>query len=449
MTRLLALALIGASIALPAQAADLWTVYQAAVENDPLIREALANRNAQREAMPQARALLLPDIGLQGSKSDSTTDGTQIGLTDTGEVELVDFSSESEGTNFSLGLSQTIFRWDRWVNLRQAGDRVARAEIDYEAARQQLIVRVAERYFEVLATQDNLAFAEANKEAISRQLDQARRRFEVGLIAITDVQEAQAGFDLAVADEIAARQQLASARAQLRELTGEHFADLASPGSDLPLIRPEPANEEAWVERALADNLALNAQRLTTDIARKEVSRQRSGHLPTLDLNANRSRNESTGATPFDTSDTESTSVSLQFNLPIFSGGATRSFVRQAAYQHEAAKAVLEREARATERTARDAFLGVQSDISRVSALRQALESNQTALQATEAGFEVGTRTTVDVLNARSTAFRARNDLARSRYDYLLNTLRLQQAIGALSEADVQRINAMLGGDAG
>ncbi len=444
MIRFIGLALAGAAIALPAHSADLWDVYQAALDNDPMIREALANRNAQREARPQARAQLLPNIGLSGSKSDSTTDGTQIGLGAGGEVELVDFSSESESTRYSLGLTQTIFRWDRWVNLRQAGDRVARAEIDFEAARQQLIVRVAERYFDVLAAQDNLAFAESNNEAISRQLDQATRRFEVGLIAITDVQEAQAGFDLAVADEINARRQLASARERLREVTGTHFTDLAGPGAELPLIRPEPANEDAWVQRALQDNLTLNAQRLTAEIADKEVSRQRAGHLPTIDLNASRSRNESTGATPFDTSDTDSTSVSLQFNMPIFSGGGTRSLVRQAAYQHEAAKAVLEREARATERTARDAFLGVQSEISRVSALRQALQSNNTALQATEAGFEVGTRTTVDVLNARSTAFRARNDLARSRYDYLLNTLRLQQAIGALSEADVQQINGML-----
>src|SRR5690606_16625430 len=159
--------------------------------------------------------------------------------------------------------------------------------------------------------------AEADKEAISRQLDQARRRFEVGLIAITDVQEAQAGFDLAVADEIAARRQLASARAQLRALTGQDFTGLAGPRDELPLIRPEPANEDAWVQRALSDNLALNAQRLTTDIARKEVSRQRAGHLPTLDFSARRARNESTGATPFDTSDTESTSMSLNLNFPL------------------------------------------------------------------------------------------------------------------------------------
>ena len=443
MTRILALTL-GTALALPAQAADLWDVYQAALANDPLIREAAANRDAQQEARPQARAGLLPSIGLSGSRSDSTTDGTQIGLNDAGEVTLVDFSSESESTNYSVGLQQTVFRWDRWVALRQAGDRVARAEIDFEAARQDLILRVAERYFNVLAAQDNLAFAEANREAIARQLDQATRRFEVGLIAITDVQEAQAGHDLAIADEIAARRQLASAREQLRELTGQNFTDLAGPESELPLVMPEPANEDAWVQRALQDNLALNAQRLTTEIADKEVSRQRAGHLPTLDFSARKGRNESTGATPFDTSDTDSTSMTLSLNFPLFEGGMTRSLVRQAAYNHEAAKAVLERQARATERTARDAFLGLQSEISRVRALRKALESNETALQATEAGFEVGTRTTVDVLNARSTAFRARNDLARSRYDYLLNMLRLQQAVGALGERDVQQINGML-----
>lgn len=442
--RIIAAGLIGLAFSWPAQAEDLWTVYQAALDNDPLVREALANRNSGREARPQAWAGLLPTIGLSASESDSTVDGTQVGLQPDGSVGLIDFSSESESTRYSLSLNQPVFRWDRWVALRQAGDRVAQAEINYEAARQELIVRASEGYFNLLAAQDNLAFAEANKEAISRQLDQARRRFEVGLIAITDVQEAQAAYDTAIADEIAARRQVATAREQLREVTGQYYRELAGPQSDLELVAPQPADQDAWVERALRDNLVLNAQRLATDIAGKEVSRQRAGHFPTLDLSASRGKTESTGATPFDTSDTESDNVVLQLNVPLFAGGAVRSRVRQAAADHEASKQVLERQARATERSTRDAYLGVQSDISRVSALRQALESNETALKATEAGFEVGTRTTVDVLNARSNAFRARNDLARSRYDYMLNTLRLKQAAGALSEDDVRQINGML-----
>ncbi len=442
--RTFAAGLMGLAFAFPAQAEDLMQVYRAASENDPAIREALANRNAAREAKPQAIAGLLPSLNASASESERTSDGTQVGLLPGGGVGLIDFSSESETTSYSVSLSQPVFRWDRWVALRQANDRVAQAEINYEAARQALIVRVAETYFNTLAAQDNLAFAEANKEAISRQLDQARRRFEVGLIAITDVQEAQAAYDTAIADEIAARREVATTREQLREITGEYYRDLAGPSAGMQLTPPQPEDQDAWVERAIRDNLTLNAQRLATDIARKEVGRQRSGHYPTLDLSASKGKTEATGATPFDTSDTESDSISLQLSVPLFAGGAVRSRVRQAAADHEASKQVLERTARATERSTRDAYLGVQSDISRINALRQALQSNETALKATEAGFEVGTRTTVDVLNARSNAFRARNQLARSRYDYLLNTLRLKQAAGALSEDDVRNVNAML-----
>lgn len=444
MTRTLFLGLLALAVSAPAQANDLWTVYQAALDSDPAIQEALATRNSQREARPQAMAGLLPTLGLGGSRTTRTTDGTQVGLDGAGQIDLIDFSSRTESTGYTLSANQPIFRWDRWVALKQADLQVARAEINYEAARQDLIVRVAERYFGLLSALDNLAFAEANKEAIARQLDQSRRRFEVGLIAITDVQEAQAGYDLAVADEIAAGRLVASAREQLREITGQYYQFLAGPGTDLPLVPPEPADEDTWVRRALEDNLFLNAQRTTTDIIAGEISRARSGHLPTLDLTASRGRADSSGATPFDTSDTESRTVQLNLNVPLFASGATRSRVRQAAYEHEAAKSVLERAARSTERSTRDAYLGVVSDISRVQALRQALASTETALQATEAGFEVGTRTTVDVLNARSAAFRARNDLARSRYDYLLNTLRLRAAIGALSEADIRRMNDLM-----
>lgn len=442
--RSIATGLLVMAAAAPVQANDLWTVYQHALDNDPLIREAEASRNAQREQRPQARAGLLPALNFAGSRADSSADGTQIALLPDDTIGLVDFSSDTDETTLTLRLDQPIFRWDRWVALRQANASVARAEINYEAARQDLIVRVAERYFDLLAAQDNLAFAGANKEAIERQLDQARRRFEVGLIAITDVQEAQAGFDTAVADEIAARRRVASAREALREITGEYYRELAGPKAELPLVVPEPRDEDAWVERAIADNLALNAQRLTTEISRDEVRRQRAGHLPTVDFEAVRGSRDRSGTNPFDTSDTDFRALTLRVNVPLFAGGATSSRSRQAAHEHEAAKQALEREARFAERIARDAYLGLESDISRVQALRQASQSNETALQAVEAGFEVGTRTAVDVLNARSAAFRARNDLAQSRYEYLQNILRLKQAAGTLTEADLRHIDTLL-----
>jgi outer membrane protein len=292
-------------------------------------------------------------------------------------------------------------------------------------------------------------------EAFSRQLEQADKRFEVGLIAITDVQEARAARDQATAAVIAAKRTLATRREFLRELTGETFGDLAAPGEDMPLRTPQPENEEEWVKSALEQNMRLISARLQTDIAKDDVRVARSGHFPTLDIVARHSYSEDTdgeerviqGAISrpsIPDSENESDVIGLEFNVPIFSGGSTQSQVRQRVYLHRAARERSERTARETEREVRDAYLGVLSEISRVQALRQAVASSQTALQATEAGFEVGTRTTVDVLESRRNLFDAQTSYSRSRYDYIINLLRLRVATGNLSEADLQEANRWL-----
>ena len=445
-----------------AGAADLVTVYQRALQNDPQIREADANRLASRESKPQALAALLPQFEVSGSYSKIDEDSSRTQLTrsdpDDPNSELVPFpltsTSDITAKQYDLTLRQTLFRWDQWMTLRRADAEVAQAEADYQFAQQDLIQRTSVRYFDVLAAQDTLDAAQATLDAFARQLEQANKRFEVGLIAITDVQEARAAHDQAAAAVIQAKRSLATARELLRELTGESFDTLATPVDDLPLKSPEPASEEQWVNTALEQNLLVISARLATDIAKQDVRVARSGHLPSIDLVASRSDQDYTGdqvgrneggvsRAPADQTQTTD-SIGIQVTVPIYSGGATSSRVRQQVYLHRAARERLERANRETERSARDAYLGVLSEISRVQALRQALESSRTALQATEAGFEVGTRTTVDVLDARRRLFEAQTNYARSRYDYILNVLQLQFATGTLDRADLDEINSFL-----
>jgi len=441
----------------PLAAMNLLEVYEVALRSDPLLREAEANRLAALEAKPQARSALLPQIIGQGSQAqDESKGGNTFPQVNPNTLEIVQvnrsFETETDSeTQWQLQLTQTVFRWDQWITLKQADKTVAQAEADYQAAIQDLMLRVSERYFDVLAAQDTLASADAAKEAIARQLEQAEKRFEVGLSAITDVQEAQAAYDQTVADVIAAKRSLASARELLRETTGEYFEELAKPGEGLNLAKPEPSKEDDWVNTAMDQNLSLVASRIAEEIARDEVKVRRTGHYPTVDLVASRSSFENDQDTandggPFFPSDADSIGnrISLQVRVPLYSGGSTSSRVREAVYQHRAAKERLEGVARQTERQTRDAYLGVLSEISRVNALKQAQASSETALKATEAGFEVGTRTTVDVLDARRNLFRAQTEYARSRYDYILNVLRLRQAAGILTVSDMEQINTWL-----
>lgn len=442
--------LLTASLAaVNAGAADLRDVYERALTSDPLIREADANRLAARESRPQAIAALLPQLAASGRYNDEETDSSgafvEPGLPPTPEVR----DSDGNSSAWDVTLRQNIFRWQNWATLRRANAQTAQAEADYSAAQQDLILRTSEAYFNVLAAQDTLEAAVAAHDAIGRQLEQSDKRFEVGLIAVTDVQEAKAAFDSATAALIQAKRNLATAQERLRELTGETFDVLEKPGADMPLAGPNPASPEDWVQLAMQQNARLISSRLAADITREDIGFERGGHFPSLDVVVSRSHFDSeatiTGSSAGDIdSDSDDTIVSLQVTVPIFSGGATRSRVRQAQFLNIAARERLERTARETEREARDAYLGVNSEVARVQSLRQAVESAMTALQATEAGYEVGTRTSVDVLEARRRLFEAQTNYARSRYDYLLNVLRLQLAAGTLDRQGLEEINALL-----
>jgi len=445
------LALIG-----PVAAADLTEIYHRALRNDPQLREAEANHLASLEARPQALSALLPQLNATGDYTHDDLDQTSLTFLGVQGLVPLPITTKSDNKQWGIELRQTVFRWDQISTLRQADAQLAQAEVDYRAAQQDVITRTATAYFNVLAARDTLDAADASREAIAHQLEQAEKRFEVGLIAITDVEEAKAAADQATATVIAAKRTLATTREQLRELTGDDFDELARPGDDMPLVSPSPASEDQWVKAALDQNLALSSARIGADIAHENISVQRAGHLPTLDLVAKRTGQNASATTTYTDPasgvpasvpadfQTHDTQIALQLTVPIFAGGGPSSKVREAVYRHRAAREKLERTARATERETRDSYLGVISEISRVQALKQGLESSRTALAATEAGYEVGTRTAVDVLLARQRLFDAQTNYARARYDYVLNVLSLEKASGTLDESRVTRVNAWL-----
>jgi len=429
-------------------------VYEDALVNDPLLKEALANKEAISEFRPQARSLMLPQINASGSYSDSDINGkstfqqqTAIGTV----TNTTGFLQESETTQWEVSIRQTIFDFGAWMTLKKANKTVAQAEIDYLAAEQALMVRVTTAYFNVLAAQDTLESEQAARQAIEKQLDQSRKRFDVGLIAITDVQEAQAAYDQSIANEIIAKRNLATSKESLRAITDNYPSNLLKPDNSLPLIMPNPQSETEWVNTSLERNLNFLSAQLGTEIARSEVKVQRSGHYPTIGVQAQKRVSESDSfrsdsGGDFNPADTENINegVGVQVTVPIFSGGQTSSRVRQAVAQHRATKEKLERVGRETTRNARDSYLGVISGIATVKALQQSVKSSATALQATEAGYEVGTRTTVDVLDARRRLYSSQRNLAVSKYDYLKNIIQLKQAAGTLSKDDLVQINNWL-----
>src|ERR1700761_1568157 len=470
------LALILCLFASSAPAADLLAVYQRALQNDPQLREAEATRLAALEAKPQALSALLPQLSGNGTISRERDTGTQntteaVSLppcgpgapagspcapagTNSTVFESFPFSGKVDTTihHYTVDLKQSLFRWENWQALKRADSQVAQAEADYQAAQQDLMERVAQRYFDVLGAQDDVQAQEMALVSVTRQLEQAEARYQIGLIAVTDVEEARASHDSTAAAVIAAKRALASTEELLREIIGDPFDHLAVPVEPFDTANPDPVSEDRWVEMALQQNLSLVSSRLAADIARENVSIQRGGHFPSLDLVGSAGKLTNNGVDSFDdgspaggtTLDQRQRSIGIQLTFPIYSGGLVSSQVRQAVYQHRAAKERLERVARQTEHDARDAYLGVLSEISRVKALHRAVESNLTALRATESGYEAGTRTAVDVLQSRQQWVQAQTDYAHSRYDYMLDVIKLQQAAGTLSEQSLQRLNALL-----
>ncbi|HTT07736.1 MAG TPA: TolC family outer membrane protein [Gammaproteobacteria bacterium] len=424
-------------------AEDLRQVYQRAEGQDPQFQGVQATYEAVLESRPQARAqFLLPNLSINSNFSQHDQ-GISLGNQSICGNGPTDANCSFVTRGYSINLTQPVYHYDKYLQFRQTDDRIRQAQLDVDAARQDLIVRISGRYFDVLAALDNLEFAGAEKNALARQLEQAQQRFNVGLIAITDVQEAKAGYDQSVADEIAAQKQLDDARQALREFAGEIEDHLASLSDKMPLITPEPADIEQWTNTALKQNFSLASAQAATRIAEQEIEVQRAGHYPTLDVVGSHG-NTISGGGRFGDTDTVDSAIGMEMNLPIYEGGFVQSRTREAEHRHEAAVDQEEQQRRSVIRTCRDAYRGVISGISRIQALQQAVVSQQTALEATEAGFEVGTRTTVDVVTQERQLFAAKRDYARARYDYIVSTLQLKQAAGTLTPADLDTINQWL-----
>ena len=417
--------------------ADLVRIYALAEKNDPVYQQEISTHRAILESKPQAWTQLLPSLDISANTrrnaQDITTSGSSIGAD--GEI---DFNSHG----YSLNLSQPLFRRDRFIALSQADSQIKESEAKLAKSQQNLIVSVSESYFNVLRGLDNLVFAEIETKSLNRQLEQANQRFEVGLSAITDVQEAQAGYDLAVAQEIVAINAIDNAKEEIRELTGAYINDFDGLSENIALIRPDPEEIDSWTELSIKQNLDVSAANFALEIARKEIKKQSAAHLPTVDIVASHGY-DSTGGR-FGSTRTDRSSIGLELNVPLYAGGLVSSKTREAHERYNLAMHYLEKARRSAQRNTREAYLGVISGISQVNALKQAVVSSETALLATEAGFEVGTRTAVDVVASQRATSKARRDYSNAKYNYILNTLKLKQAAGTLSPNDLNIINAWL-----
>ena len=430
--------LLGGWLSSLAHADDLLDVYNLALENDPTLKQAEARNSSAKEFRDQGLARFFPVVSATASSSRNWLHTKNTLLTSRGFFPV---NQEYWASSFNVNLIQPLFHWDYWVQLDQSDNQIAQAEASYNAELQNLLVRTAEAYFNILAAQDNLAFTRAEKEAISQQLEQAKARFETGIVPITDVNEAQAAFDQTTANELEAENLLDNQKEVLREIIGIRETALSSLRENLPLKKPEPDNINSWAETADTANYNIIAAFNRMQISYKNIDIQKTGHLPQLDIIAEY------GATD-DRSQFgvrgDNQSIGLQVNLPIFEGGAVNSRIRQARYDYQADKENLNAVKRSVKRQVNNTFRSIFTNISRIGALTATVASATSALEASEAGAEVGIRTMVDVLNEQRNVYRAKRDLSRSRYDYLINTLKLKQAASSLTQNDLEQINKLL-----
>jgi outer membrane protein len=420
-----------------ANANELLRIYDLALKNDTVLEAAGFGRDAGSEVKPQALAALLPQIGAGYSKGRVHEETTPSNPLLRGSGGTSDYNT----SNLSLTLNQTVFDLSAFQALSRSNDQVALAVASYRAAEQGLILRTAQAYFNVLSAADNLRSSLSQKKAVEQQLEQSQKRFEVGLSAITDVQEAQARDDLASAQIIADQQTLDSGKETLSEITGTPTTALAAMQEDFPLPSPDPVNVDSWVQNAEAGNYNVLIAGLNSQIAKKTVNIAWSKHLPTLGLQGQYSDGDRGG---FNGAQQTQTSIGATVSLPIFSGGATQSVIRQADYTYQQSLAQLEGTKRSTQTQTRNSFQGVLAGASRVKALKQAVLSSTTALDASQMGLQVGARTSIDVLNAQQQLYSAQRDYLKSRYDYLLNVLNLKSAAGRLTVQDLAEIDRLL-----
>ena len=420
------------------QAENLLQVYQQAKSTNPDLRSSAATRDAAFEKINQARSPLLPQLGLGADYTYNR------GYRDSKGVD-----SNVKGA--SLQLTQTLFDMSKWRALTLQEKQAGIEDVTYQTAQQNLMLNTATAYFNVLRAIDSLSYINAQKQAIYRQLDQTTQRFNVGLVAITDVQNARSQYDSVLANEVLARNTLDNALESLRQITGNFYPQLAGLNIErFSTQKPEAVNN--LLKEAENRNLNLLSARLSQDLAREQIRSAETGYMPTLDLTASTgvsdtrySGSRTNNSNSFNDSDAGQHKVGINFTLPLYSGGATNSQVKQAQHSYVSSSELLESAHRSVIQTVRSSFNNISASISSINAYKQAEVSAQSSLDAMEAGYQVGTRTIVDVLNATTTLYNAKQQLSSARYDYLINQLNIKSAQGTLSETDLQALNASLG----
>ena len=433
----------------PAEAIDLLETYHTAQAQDAVFSSARAAQRAGQEKLPQGRSLILPSINLSANTTYNDNWVQYRGelvlpLPSSPSLTLPAGSTQFNSNGYGINLTLPLFRQQNWLAYSEAELQVTQTNAQFKAAEQNLILRVAQAYFDELMAQDSVQLAEAQKNAITEQLEQAKRNFEVGTATITDTYEAQARFDLTHSQEIAAQSNLEIKKRALQQIINTMPNELRPLGKELKLETPQPNAVDSWVEFAKQSNLQIIVAQAGAELAAKEVTRNRGGHYPTVDLIANYSEN-STGSSAFGFgSDGHNKAVGVVLNLPLYQGGATQSKLREAEANNDRAKDDLENTRRSVALQTRQAYLGVVDGIAQVKALQQALKSSESLLEASKLGKEVGVRTNLDVLNAQQQLFSTRRDLFQAEYNYLISQLQLKAATGMLTEEDLAKVNRSL-----
>lgn len=434
------LALPTTILAAPSQ--NLLDIYQLGIANDPTLAAARSANQATQERLTQARSLFFPTISFTMNATHSDTDIRYLG---TGNNPFRTGGPQHfETFGYGVNATQPIFRQQNNVQYDQAKLQVSQSDLQLIQAQQDLMLRLSQAYFDVLLAQDNIELINAQKTAINGQLEQAKANFEVGTTTITDVNEAQARYDLIVAQEIAATNDLEAKKRTLQSIIGTMPHPLAGVNPDIQTAPPQPADMEAWVDVARQNNLSVNIQQRALEIATKEVDRQQAGHYPILDAVGSYDDTRAGGGVNGFGNDLESSQIGLQLQIPIFQGGLVSARVREAVALKQQAQDNLEAARRQAELDTRTAYLNLTGSVAQVKAYEQALVSSRSQLESTQLGYEVGVRTSVDVLNAQQQFYTAQRDLLQARYNYLLSLLRLKAATGLINEADLADVNQRL-----
>jgi len=440
----IARALTIAALVLPfstAYADDLAEIFELAVNNDPEIRQARANFNATHTTIAQGRSFLLPRVTIGGSTSRDTSGpavATQFG-------EPHSFQNGFNTKGYNLSISQAVLNFEAWYAYQSAKETDRQAAANLAQQEQQLILKVATAYFNVLRSQDNLASFQAEEDAAARVLEQTRERFEVGLIPITDVYDSQANHDLARVNRLVEENNLNQALEALEAITGRPHSDLETLSDEFPIESLDPGSLQEWVGLALDNNLAIKAAEYDFEAKKEDAKSARAAMFPTLDISAGYGWNQS--ANPFSffpAVASERTNITLNFTYPLFAGGLNAARKRQAYYTRDASEEALLKTERDSTQSTRNNYRSVETDVLAVQARAQAIISAESALEATEVGAEVGTRNVVDVVLAQRTLFQTRRDYANARYNYVINTLNLKQSAGILNPQDVIELNNWL-----